>query len=49
MNPLVVNPVIAIAYARAERQRDEIRRSGRRDRAISAARTARRALERSGD
>ncbi len=48
MNPLTANPVIAIAYARAEHERDERRRSGRRDRAISAARAARNALSRAG-
>jgi hypothetical protein len=48
MNPLTVNPIIAIAYARAENEREARRRSGRRDRAITAARMARKALERSG-
>jgi hypothetical protein len=49
MNPLTVNPVIAIAHARAS-ARDESgrRRSGRPDRAVTAARTAREALVRAG-
>jgi hypothetical protein len=47
MNPLTVNPVIAIAHARAE-DRDEAahRRPGRRDGAIHAARIAREAIAR---
>jgi hypothetical protein len=49
MNPLTVNPVIAIAHARSEAHDEAARRrSGRRDRAVHAARTARTALERAG-
>lgn len=49
MNPLTVNPATAILDTRDE-PRDEAahRRSGRRDRAIHAARSARAALERAG-
>jgi hypothetical protein len=48
MNPLTVNPIIAICDARAAaREQAARRRSGRPDRAIHAARAARRALERS--
>jgi len=46
MNPLTVNPVIALQEAHANRVRT-VRRSNR-DRAVNAARTARRALERIG-
>ena len=47
MNPLTVNPAIALSHAWAP-ARDEVahRRSGRVDRAIHAARAARVALER---
>ena len=44
MNPLTVNPVIALQEARADRVRTA--RRGNRDRAVNAARTARQALER---
>lgn len=47
MNPLSVNPVIAIAHVRERaREQESRRRSGRVDRAIHAARSARVALER---
>lgn len=49
MNPLTVNPAIAIAHVRDRaREDDDRRRSGRVDRAIHAARSARTALERAG-
>lgn len=53
MNPLTVNPAIAIAHLRERTREQEARRwSGRGaggvDRAIHAARSARTALERAG-
>jgi hypothetical protein len=47
MNPLTVNPAIAIAHVRQEARDEASRRTGR-DRAIHAARSARIALERAG-
>ena len=49
MKPLTVNPAIAIAHVRDRAREDDARRrSGRVDRAIHAARSARTALERAG-
>ena len=46
MNPLTVNPAFALAHIRERaREEDSRRRSGRVDRAIHAARSARVALE----
>jgi hypothetical protein len=52
MNPLTVNPAIAIQHARQVREaewRASERRTVRSDRAIRAARAARTALQRAGD
>ncbi|WP_296607256.1 hypothetical protein [Nocardioides sp.] len=49
MNPLTVNPAIAIAHLRERSREEDARRcSGGVDRAIRAARSARTALERAG-
>jgi hypothetical protein len=47
MNPLTVNPVIALQHARQVREA-ELRTTRVYDRAIRAARSARAALERAG-
>jgi hypothetical protein len=47
MNPLTVNPAIAIQHARQVRE-TELRTTRRSDRAIRAARAAREALLRAG-
>jgi hypothetical protein len=47
MNPLTVNPAIALQYARQVRE-VEMRTPRRRDRATRASRAARVALERAG-
>ena len=49
MNPLTVNPAVAIAHLRERSREEDARRcSGGVDRAIRAARSARTALERAG-